>query len=441
MSREELLAYMTATFATDLEKIKEVVLYADNQVPDTDSLTYIPHHRRKIYLSKDGVIHIAPSEGLLRVEHLQLQVECLASLLKKPIPCKVIGKYIFSEKAQEFIDLLDAKRLQGRSVDGLVIGSLWNINYIINRRLHSAQMQSVFKAMDKKELGEYIEFRARQSALEQASLTDGIILNKSELATFREGAIPSKDEQDIVNSLYEKMASKKIARYRDNFLNNDEAKEYAALDFIFFKDLVENTQIFDSTLVSEESAIYSDKGITYQLISLENGMLLNIGWIHPELLGELVRQLHNRYNLKSLHMYGKCGAIGDAPLGSIVTPWQTQWNDHMIPIQNKLQNLDGTTPANFCCVPSPLIETMSWGKLMRSRDVECVEMELYEVGRNLSQSIESFIVYYISDRPFDNYKIGQRWTFLEQKLKCTNILVDSIFNLYTHRHPQISPGP
>ena len=140
-------------------------------------------------------------------------------------------------------------------------------------------------------------------------------------------------------------------------------------------------------------------------------------------------------------MYGKCGAIGDAPLGSIVTPWQTQWNDHMIPIQNKLQNLDGTTPANFCCVPSPLIETMSWGKLMRSRDVECVEMELYEVGRNLSQSIESFIVYYISDRPFDNYKIGQRWTFLEQKLKCTNILVDSIFNLYTHRHPQISPGP
>lgn len=128
---------------------------------------------------------------------------------QKPIPCKVIGKYIFSEKAQEFIDLLDAKRLQGRSVDGLVIGSLWNINYIINRRLHSAQMQSVFKAMDKKELGEYIEFRARQSALEQASLTDGIILNKSELATFREGAIPSKDEQDIVNSLYEKMASKK----------------------------------------------------------------------------------------------------------------------------------------------------------------------------------------------------------------------------------------
>lgn len=426
LTREELFAYIQTALCVDVARITSVVAHCDRSTMPGDGVERVPYHRYELCIENGSVLHMAPTEGMLRIDHLAFQTQCLAVLLGREVGFAIVGDYDITQKAKNVVASIKKELHDGELIQGIVVGSLWNFNFFVNRRLHRDALNAIIASTQSEPADDYLLFRARQCAVEQLVLDGAIVLTDAEGATFREGALPDTADKELLEGIMARADSQLFNAMVEQMLADEALRDYMALDYLFFKDLRDGTTLFNQTTDFPETVIKENKELAFQLLRIEGKTFVNFGWFNAALLAEVTKQLQKIYPISTLHMYGKCGSISQLSAGSLVLPTCTAMAaGKVLQIDNALT---GLPRGSFSCVESPLVETHTWARAMQARGDVCVEMELYPLLSVLDKSVRPAIVYYASDQPLKDVKISHRLAYLRQKVACVELLLDDMFS-------------
>lgn len=417
MSRSELEKYILDDFRVDPSKLQSIVLHRHQYSNLIPKFKNIPHHRYKLMFDEQlGELHIFPTEGLLREEHIKTEIGILNELFLTKVKFHLKNDDDLEVRTKNLVDFIWEK-LNGQKIEGLIVGSLWNFNYIANRKIRPNFLDKVIKFPDSK-LEKYIKHRIELLSIEEQIIRNELKISQQDLGIFKEGEIPDTDDYKIVKRILR--GNKQIGQLVINKYKNLDLVHYLEIDYLFFNDLKNGTNLFKSTTDFPETKIYFNDLAAFQLINISQKVYINLSWINSESISFIINEICKRQQLRSFYMYGKCGGLSKGiPVGSIVYP-------------NSIDELKFDNNAlaknylSFCSVSSPLIETKTWLKNELSKKRSCVEMELYAAIKSLPKSVKKYILYYVSDSPTESIKLSNKFDYLEQRLFCVQSILENI---------------
>lgn len=417
MSKDEIIKYIKDDFRTNLNDLYKITIYKYKQEM-VQKCSRISHHRYNLYYC-DGNLIIMPFEGALRINHIITEIRILEAYLNKKISIEIIDDNITDSKELDNA-IVDIKSKIGKNdLLGVIIGSLSNVNFFVNYRVDKKRFDTVINKFSSTIIDRYVSHRLRVSDIETSYINGES--NDVDSSIFQEGAIPTQEMYDYVERFY---YDNKIA-HQYSIIDYDVLYKYLALDYIYFNDLNNGTNVFNSCTQFNETQIFSNKLLTYQIITTpqKNGIYLNISWIEPTVLGYVLKELQKEYCINKLLMYGKCGSlIESVSVGSIVAP-KSIYKNGIIPINNCF----GSGQCyDFISVETPLFETKKWLKDTVSLGISCVEMELADIFERIRHPEFIDIGYYISDNLTSNLKLSNRFDFLYQRLFLSGRIVNCL---------------
>ena len=437
LSRTELLEYIQTSLRVNVRRLTDIITHTSRETLPQDNLTLIPYHRYGLFLENDAVLHIVPTEGPLRIEHLELQTRCLSKVLDKSIRFSSTGELNPTHEAAHIINNVEDALHEGEVISGIIIGSLRRFALLANMHIRPEAFYTKLARLRDGETEAYFHYRATQETIERLALKGKLVLSPEEQTILLEGAIPTDRQLDILRDITARLDPQYIGERVAQFLHDKNLQNTLLVDYLFFRDLQTGTRHLYDVLNSAETIIEDNNGCTFQLLRIEGKTYVNFGWINAALLGEIIRQLQLCHPIQTFHMYGKCGSLFPALLpGQIVAPAFCYTTDSCLNVTNTVVSLP---QVGFCCVHSPLIETHKWMSDMRKYDIRCVEMELYPALAHLSMKVRRSIIYYVSDMPMGSVKIAHRFSFLPQKMQCVQLLFNDL--LATSPQPTNSPSP
>jgi hypothetical protein len=425
MTRAQIVDYLKDDFRVELNLIKRLSVVDFLPLDKIALCEKIPHHRYDLFFDRiSGTLFIKATEGKLRVEHLKVEVDVLS---------EISGWRVIFEDSSVPIDEPLKKWLQrmranlgSRKISGVVIGSMWNINFYLRFFAEGPFADKHLKTVDPSVLKNYVEHQLTLAVIEEEYLAGRLELNQTEKSVFQEGSLVdsltitrTKAIQDRIEDFSTKIAA---LREKPDFL------DYIKSDFIFFSDLQNGTSLFQQTLASDRAKIFEDSFLSYQLIDCTGKTYINFNWANAEVLGAALKTLDREFGIESLHMYGKCGSLSpDIKVGQLVAPIKTFNGEHFIDIQNRIGKNVDIRSATFIDVASPLLETKSWATSARKHGCDCVDMELTSVIQGVSPEVIKSIVYYVSDEPTRGMTLSDRLGMLAQRLECSRLILINLF--------------
>lgn len=419
MSRDEVVDYISDDFRVGFNELKKVRIYKYSQNVTKPTAKKIPHHRYNLFF-ENGELSIVPREGALRVKHITTELQILETYLNHKINFEIIENTLESFELNSALSDISSK-LDTSALDGVIVGSIWNINFFINKKIRRDAYKQFFNRFDKNDMEKYITHRLMVSDIE-SYLLNGTIKNIDH-CIFQEGGLPNNETYNYV---------KRIHQGLNNIINRTEIlNDYLGLDYVFFNDLRNNTKMFDEAVNFPETQVFSNNLLTYQIVTVPGkiGKYLNISWIESSVLGGILEKLQHIYPYKEFFMYGKCGALEKSmKVGSFVAP-KSITKEEELPIFN---NAIDIPQYDFIGVDSPLMETKNWLKESLSTGARCVEMELYDIFKRIKSPDCIDIGYYVSDNLNSGFKLSNRFDFLNQRLLLSERIVQKIFHKKGH---------
>ncbi|MFA7301650.1 MAG: hypothetical protein WC069_05045 [Candidatus Shapirobacteria bacterium] len=423
MTREDLVKYLFDDLRVDLKKINSIKVYQQPNNKLKINLKKIPHHRYGLYFNElSGEMHIFPTEGVLRIEHLRIEAKVLEKLYTKKIKFSVYGKSLIEQNSKKVVNKIN-EHLLGSKIDGILIGSLWNFNFFTNLRIRPGFLSVFLADLDQDKIDKYVEYRIRLMIIEEELLSGKINLTKEEMEIFNEGILPEDKDYLNISNLSKKV--KNINSILTTRHNDNDLTEYLTLDFLFYRDMHSNTGTFLKTMDFPETKIYKDNFLSFQLIKIGNLTFVNFSWANPTATAKVIELLQNKYEIKYFYMYGKCGSLSEKiNTGDLVAPSTTENDNLRLNIHNTIK--ENIKKVDFCCVDSPLLETTDWLKEKKVNNIDCVEMELFPIVKILSPEVKKHIEFYVSDCPGRKYNLSNRFSFLYQRFSCVKNILNNI---------------
>jgi hypothetical protein len=291
MSLTELKRYILDDFRVDVNKLQKVVLHRYRYSNLSTGFKNIPHHRYKLVLNEiSKELHIFPTEGLLREEHLKIETKILNEIFSTKIKFEVETDIGLEIRTKELVDLIWNK-LDGQLIEGIIIGSLWNFNYIVNRKIRPNFLDKIIKDSDHN-LKKYVKHRIELLSIEESIMCSGLNISEQDLDIFKEGQLPNVNDCKIVKRILGK--NKQISQLVRTKYEHTDLVHYLEIDYLFFNDLKNGTNLFKSTTDFPETRIYFNDFATFQLININQKIYLNLSWVNPESLSLIINEICKR---------------------------------------------------------------------------------------------------------------------------------------------------
>lgn len=422
MSKSEILEYIKDDFKVDLQGLKKVVIHKRYTVNKNDQSLKIPHHRYLLFFDKkSSTLNIAPKEGVLRIKHIKLEVECIERILSTKIEFEEM-EHDNLEQESERVSKQIISAVGKNNVNGIIVGSLWNFNFFVNMKVRPCFLKEMVGLLDQKGLHVYIDYRIKLMIIEELAINGILSLNSEELAIFKEGNLPTIGDLRKVDEIADKI--KNLEELVKKKKADDNIILYLTVDYIFFNDLHNQTDLFSKTTDFPETKIFKDIFLSFQVLKIDKQVYVNLPWANPIAIASVVEKLIKKNPIKSLFMYGKCGSLSNViKVGQLITPNSIEYKNEQIVFKNSFSKI---SQVSFTSVDSPLLETHTWLLDETQRNIKCVEMELFPILKVLNKKIKKYIVYYVSDNPNGKFKLSNRFEFLDQRLKCVNKILTEI---------------
>ena len=425
MRPEQIDTYLKDDFRTELNIINKVSVYSSFDNKSISGFEHIPHHRYSLLFNPiTREIRIHPTEGGLRTDHIRIETELISYITKN----KTVFENNTTHPTQLVLSWLERvkKDMGDKKLKGILIGSIWNFNFFIKRKLGGDFGQFASSVRGPSAMEQYINHQLNLILLEQEYLQGGLLLTESEKDIFSEGGLPTQEEVSMSSDI-----SKRISDFKKKMCDLKEDKdllEYISTDYLFFNDIENGTNEFKETIEGNRATIIDDPFISYQIIDTGCGFYLNFSWVSAEILQHAVKGISNMYDIEELHMYGKCGSLSEKyRVGDFAYPTILFDEKGLVKFKNELWNRPQLEGAAFVSVISPLIETRKWAADMIEKGCECVEMELSSVLSSVKPETKKFIVYYVSDQPLAGHTLSSRLGLLKQRLSCSKKIINAIF--------------
>lgn len=423
MTRDGLLKYLNDDFRVDPKLIDRVIAHRQKASVVDKSHKRIPHHRYELYFDKSSrSLNIYPSEGLLRLEHIKLEVALLERIYNKKISYISKGIDTTEVDSQTLADNI-TKKCYGNNIDGILVGSPYNLNFFINLRIRPNFLSKLLKNLDKIDIEKYVNYRLKLIVIEENLLSEKITLSPEELTVFAEGRLPIDSEINEVNQIFQRINDFDLQL--TNLQKDNELIQYLKLDYIYYHDMKSGTKNFLKAMDYPETKIYQNDLLPFQIVKYNQKLFINFGWTNPIITSKVIKNLQKNNKINYFYLYGKCGSLSPVyKVGDLVAPSSTKYSGNRIDIHNQVST--EIPRAAFCCVDSPIIETKSWLNEQQRNNIDCVEMELFPLIKSISSETIQNITYYVSDCPGGKYNLSHRFSFLTQRFACVRDILNSL---------------
>lgn len=391
----EKIKFIQSNFYINLNNINTIFIHStsiDGVVQFDDNYIRFNHPRKEIFhqVSKKE-LHIVNREGYSKFKQFEIEINIYNKLNGSNI---LIYNIVYNNISDIIINTF------GNNIKNVLIGSIFNylyLNFEVNIDYSiEAETYSKYKSIYDKLENYYFENDSYIDEIYE------LIINRKDIEGF------------ISDTLFQNNLINLANKYLINLKTDLDINKYNIIDYYYW-----NGYTVSEIFKLPPDLHYINLGKIQYLINKD---ICVINWISIDIITEFLKQLQQKFSNISLFYYGKCGMLNDTQnLGNIVHPTIcTEMLDSKLVLENKF-NLG--SPIIIDNVLSPIIEDDLYLNRANELCIDGVEMELYQIIRSIDKSKinKYYLGYYVSDKPYNGFKLNNKFSLLSARLKIAKI--------------------